>query len=81
MTNLSVGMTLKVIAIDQSKIVGVDWLNEREPCEGDVVLVESISGAEGERIIRLLCEPRVGFLVWRIDVCESGLQIEAFSNA
>jgi hypothetical protein len=80
-TYLSAGTTLKVIAIDQSKVVGVDWLNEREPCAGDVVLVESISGAGGERIIRLLCEPRVGFLEWRIDVLESGLQFESFTNA
>ncbi|WP_145964060.1 hypothetical protein [Chromobacterium phragmitis] len=77
MTNLSIGMTLQVIAIDQSKIVCADWLNERGPCKGDVVLVENVSDMDGEKIIRLLCEPRVGFLEWRIDVCESGLQFEA----
>ena len=81
MVHISIGMRLKVIAIDPSKIVGADWLNGRKPCEGDEVLVEDVSEMNDDRIVRLLCEPRAGFLEWRLDVCESGLQFEASPNA
>jgi len=74
-------MRLKIIAIDLSKIVCVDWLNERKPCEGDEALVEDVSEMNDERVVRLLCEPRDGFLEWRLSVYESGLQFEMFPNA
>ena len=77
---LAVGARLTVLEIDVSKIVGSDWMNERAPAQGDVVLVESLSDSTGERIVRLLCEPRAGFLEWRVDVYESGVHFGALSN-
>jgi hypothetical protein len=73
---ISVGMTLKITAIDRSKIIGSDWMNEREPCEGDQAVVEAVAGTAGENVLRLLCEPREGFLVWRVDIFESGVDFD-----
>jgi hypothetical protein len=77
---LAVGARLTVLEIDLSKIVGSDWMNERAPSQGDVVLIESLSDSTGERIVRLLCEPRTGCLEWRVDVYESGVRLGALSN-
>ncbi len=73
---ISKGDFIKLISVDQSKVVFTDWISSREAAPGDIALVEEVSFAEDGRIVRLLCEDRPGFLEWRTCLYEAGLIYE-----
>ncbi|MGE7958563.1 hypothetical protein ACQKQA_18585 [Pseudomonas sp. NPDC089530] len=77
---LSKGNIIKLVDADRATIVLSDWLNSREAIPGDIAVVEEISITETGRIVRLLCEPRAGFLEWRTSFLEAGLTYEVLFN-
>lgn len=77
---LSEGNIIKLIEVDQTKVVLSDWLNSREAAPGDIAEVEAIWMGEAGCIVRLLCEPHSGFLEWRASYFEAGLTYEVLHS-
>lgn len=73
---LSKGNIIKLNDADRATVVLSDWLNSRDAAPGDIAEVEEVSMCEAGRIVRLLCEPREGFLEWRTSYLEAGLCYE-----
>ncbi|WP_122413659.1 hypothetical protein [Pseudomonas viridiflava] len=77
---LSKGNIIKLIEVDQTKVVLSDWLNSREAAPGDIAEVEVISMGEAGCIVRLLCESHAGSLEWRASYFEAGLAYEVLHS-
>ncbi|AZG84295.1 hypothetical protein [Pseudomonas syringae] len=77
---LSKGDIIKLIDVDQAKVVLSDWLNSREAAPGDIAEVEEISMGEAGCIARLLCESHAGSLEWRASYFEAGLTYEVLRS-
>lgn len=77
---LSRGDTVRLIDVDQSSTVLSDWLSARAPASGDVAFVEETWDSKDGRTVRLLCEPRAGFLEWRATFREAELVYEVLST-
>jgi hypothetical protein len=65
---LEVGLKIRLLTHSSELIVASDWINERPPQPGDEVIVESITATTEGQVVRLLCEPKPGFLIWRVDI-------------
>lgn len=77
---LSKGNIIKLIKVDQTKVVLSDWLSIREAAPGDIAEVEAISMGEAGCTVRLLCEPHSGSLEWRASYFEAGLTYEVLHS-
>jgi hypothetical protein len=73
---LEAGARIKLLGYSPELIVASDWLNERLPQQGDEVIVESIDTTTRGQVFRLLCEPRPGFLIWRVDILGDAFNYE-----
>lgn len=78
---LSKGSIIKLITIDRAALVLRDWISSREAAPGDIAVVERVSMGEAGCIVRMSCEPEVGFLEWRASYFEAGLTYEVLSNS
>lgn len=56
---LSKDALIKLISVDQAKVVSTDWISSREAAPGDIALVEEVFIEEDGQIVRLLCEYRM----------------------
>ncbi|WP_267269946.1 hypothetical protein [Pseudomonas protegens] len=73
---LSKGDFIKLIHVDPTKAVYVDWINARDPAPGDIAVVkEAFSTVSGVTVL-LLCEPRSGFQEWGATFFEADLTYE-----
>jgi hypothetical protein len=73
---LSQGDLIKLIHVDPTKAVYVDWINFRDATPGDIAVVKEIFSTESGLIVRLLCEPRSGFQEWCSTFHEADLTYE-----
>ncbi|WP_285415357.1 hypothetical protein [Pseudomonas sp. efr-133-TYG-5] len=78
---LSKGDLIRLISVDQGKVVLTDWISSREAAPGDIALVEEVSIGEDGQIVRLLCEYRPGFLEWRMSFYEAELTYELLQDS
>lgn len=77
---LSRGVFIKLIRVDYAKAFHVDWLGERDAAPGDIALVEDVFETASGPGVRLLCEPRPGFLEWRADLDLSHVTYEVIAG-
>ena len=77
---LSKGVFIRLIHVDYSKAFSVDWLGERDAVPGDIALVEDVFETGSGPGVRLLCEPRPGFLEWRADFDLSHLRYDVIAG-
>lgn len=70
------GARIKLSSLRPELIVVTDWLGEREPAKGDIAVIEDVRSTNKGKMIRLLCEPKSGYLEWRIDIYEGGFEYE-----
>ncbi|KWR78132.1 MULTISPECIES: hypothetical protein [Pseudomonas] len=77
---LAKGNTVRLMEVDQSSAVFSDWLNTRTPASGDIAVVEETWDSKDGRTVRLLCEPRAGFLEWRATFREAKLVYEVLAT-
>jgi hypothetical protein len=67
---------IKLIHVDPTKAVYVDWINSRDAAPGDIAVVKETFSTESGLIVRLLCEPRSGFQEWYSTFHEADLTYE-----
>lgn len=74
MSSLVKGSRIQLIKVNLERVGLRDWMNEREPGVGDVVVVEDVFLKDKSFVVRLVCEPEAGFLVWRADIQDDGFE-------